>query len=172
MLERLNNTLLKVLELDFSPLARSITCSFNIFLLPLDMSDYAQSPFTQQVIIVYQSSAFVILRLALGLYLINFHPFFSQQMNNIDAPMGMAVGMPEVKGLPVAVDLTKNPLADTHEFKQACSICYVKTGEEFFIQLCAVCVFEVRNVLLSHICFFIYSRRSWCIGLLATHRRA
>uniref|UniRef100_A0A4W6BX79 Zinc finger CCCH-type containing 7A n=1 Tax=Lates calcarifer TaxID=8187 RepID=A0A4W6BX79_LATCA len=43
-------------------------------------------------------------------------------------PMGMAVGMPEVKGLPAAVDLAKNPLAETHEFKQACSICYVKTG--------------------------------------------
>ncbi|XP_010793439.1 zinc finger CCCH domain-containing protein 7A isoform X2 [Notothenia coriiceps] len=71
--------------------------SLNITDYKTDMSDYAQSPFTQQ-------------------------------MNNIDSPMGMAVGMPEVKGLPVAVDLTKNPLADTHEFKQACSICYVKTG--------------------------------------------
>uniref|UniRef100_A0A7N6F857 C3H1-type domain-containing protein n=1 Tax=Anabas testudineus TaxID=64144 RepID=A0A7N6F857_ANATE len=49
-------------------------------------------------------------------------------MNNHETPMGMAVGMPEVKGLPAAVDLAKNPLAETHEFKQACSICYVKTG--------------------------------------------
>lgn len=47
--------------------------------------------------------------------------------------MGMAVGMPEVKGLPAAVDLAKNPLAETHEFKQACSMCYVKTGEEVFL---------------------------------------
>uniref|UniRef100_A0A8C4GX78 Zinc finger CCCH-type containing 7A n=1 Tax=Dicentrarchus labrax TaxID=13489 RepID=A0A8C4GX78_DICLA len=54
--------------------------------------------------------------------------FFPKQLNNIDTPMGMAVGMPEVKGLPAAVDLAKNPLAETHEFKQACSICYVKTG--------------------------------------------
>ncbi|XP_054463595.1 zinc finger CCCH domain-containing protein 7A isoform X2 [Anoplopoma fimbria] len=53
---------------------------------------------------------------------------FIPQLNNIESPMGMAVGMPEVKGLPAAVDLAKNPLADTHEFKQACSICYVKTG--------------------------------------------
>uniref|UniRef100_A0A3Q0RB27 Zinc finger CCCH-type containing 7A n=1 Tax=Amphilophus citrinellus TaxID=61819 RepID=A0A3Q0RB27_AMPCI len=30
--------------------------------------------------------------------------------------------------LPAAVDLAKNPLAETHEFKQACSMCYVKTG--------------------------------------------
>uniref|UniRef100_A0A3Q4HE84 Zinc finger CCCH-type containing 7A n=1 Tax=Neolamprologus brichardi TaxID=32507 RepID=A0A3Q4HE84_NEOBR len=30
--------------------------------------------------------------------------------------------------LPAAVDLAKNPLAETHEFKQACSVCYVKTG--------------------------------------------
>lgn len=43
--------------------------------------------------------------------------------------MGMAVGMPEVKGLPAAVDLAKNPLAETHEFKQACSACFVKTGK-------------------------------------------
>uniref|UniRef100_A0A4W6C5F4 Zinc finger CCCH-type containing 7A n=1 Tax=Lates calcarifer TaxID=8187 RepID=A0A4W6C5F4_LATCA len=54
--------------------------------------------------------------------------FFLIQLNNKESPMGMAVGMPEVKGLPAAVDLAKNPLAETHEFKQACSICYVKTG--------------------------------------------
>ncbi|KAK2833225.1 hypothetical protein Q5P01_017114 [Channa striata] len=53
---------------------------------------------------------------------------FIPQINNHETPMGMAVGMPEVKGLPAAVDLAKNPLAETHEFKQACSICYVKTG--------------------------------------------
>lgn len=46
--------------------------------------------------------------------------------------MGMAVGMPEVKDLPAAVDLAKNPLAETHEFRQACSICFVKTGKELF----------------------------------------
>uniref|UniRef100_A0A8C8HGB6 C3H1-type domain-containing protein n=1 Tax=Oncorhynchus tshawytscha TaxID=74940 RepID=A0A8C8HGB6_ONCTS len=33
-----------------------------------------------------------------------------------------------VTPLPAIVDLAKNPLADTHEFKQACSNCYVKTG--------------------------------------------
>uniref|UniRef100_A0AAX7SR17 C3H1-type domain-containing protein n=1 Tax=Astatotilapia calliptera TaxID=8154 RepID=A0AAX7SR17_ASTCA len=49
------------------------------------------------------------------------------QINNNHTPMGMAVGMPDVKGLPAAVDLAKNPLAETHEFKQACSVCYVKT---------------------------------------------
>uniref|UniRef100_A0AAX7UXJ4 C3H1-type domain-containing protein n=1 Tax=Astatotilapia calliptera TaxID=8154 RepID=A0AAX7UXJ4_ASTCA len=49
-------------------------------------------------------------------------------INNNHTPMGMAVGMPDVKGLPAAVDLAKNPLAETHEFKQACSVCYVKTG--------------------------------------------
>uniref|UniRef100_A0A3Q0RDQ8 Zinc finger CCCH-type containing 7A n=1 Tax=Amphilophus citrinellus TaxID=61819 RepID=A0A3Q0RDQ8_AMPCI len=49
-------------------------------------------------------------------------------INNNDTPMGMAVGMPDMKGLPAAVDLAKNPLAETHEFKQACSMCYVKTG--------------------------------------------
>uniref|UniRef100_A0A674AG36 Zinc finger CCCH-type containing 7A n=1 Tax=Salmo trutta TaxID=8032 RepID=A0A674AG36_SALTR len=43
-------------------------------------------------------------------------------------PMGMALGMPDVTPLPAIVDLAKNPLADTHEFKQACSNCYVKTG--------------------------------------------
>ncbi|XP_020787737.1 zinc finger CCCH domain-containing protein 7A isoform X1 [Boleophthalmus pectinirostris] len=53
---------------------------------------------------------------------------FIPQMNNHDAPMGMPLGMPEVKGIPAAVDLAKNPLAETHEFRQACSVCYVKTG--------------------------------------------
>ncbi|XP_058509725.1 zinc finger CCCH domain-containing protein 7A isoform X1 [Solea solea] len=53
---------------------------------------------------------------------------FIPQINTTESPMGMAVGMPEVKGLPPAVDLAKNPLAETHEFKQACSVCYVKTG--------------------------------------------
>ncbi|XP_030591797.1 zinc finger CCCH domain-containing protein 7A isoform X3 [Archocentrus centrarchus] len=53
---------------------------------------------------------------------------FIPQINNNDTPMGMAVGMPDMKGLPAAVDLAKNPLAETHEFKQACSMCYVKTG--------------------------------------------
>ncbi|XP_071373965.1 zinc finger CCCH domain-containing protein 7A isoform X1 [Centroberyx affinis] len=53
---------------------------------------------------------------------------FITQLNNNDNPMGMAVGMPDIKGLPAAVDLAKNPLAETHEFKQACSICFVKTG--------------------------------------------
>ncbi|XP_008284502.1 zinc finger CCCH domain-containing protein 7A isoform X2 [Stegastes partitus] len=53
---------------------------------------------------------------------------FIPQLNNSETPMGMAVGMPDVKGLPAAVDLAKNPLAETHEFKQACSMCYVRTG--------------------------------------------
>uniref|UniRef100_A0A668A736 Zinc finger CCCH-type containing 7A n=1 Tax=Myripristis murdjan TaxID=586833 RepID=A0A668A736_9TELE len=48
-------------------------------------------------------------------------------LNSTDSPMGMAVGMPDMKG-PAAVDLAKNPLAETHEFKQACSLCFVKTG--------------------------------------------
>uniref|UniRef100_A0A3B3ZLP4 C3H1-type domain-containing protein n=1 Tax=Periophthalmus magnuspinnatus TaxID=409849 RepID=A0A3B3ZLP4_9GOBI len=51
-----------------------------------------------------------------------------KSMNNHDAPMGMPLGMPEVKGIPAAVDLAKNPLAETHEFKQACSVCFVKTS--------------------------------------------
>uniref|UniRef100_A0A7N8YAY4 Zinc finger CCCH-type containing 7A n=1 Tax=Mastacembelus armatus TaxID=205130 RepID=A0A7N8YAY4_9TELE len=51
---------------------------------------------------------------------------FSSLFNK--TPMGMAVGMPEVKGPSAAVDLAKNPLAETHEFRQACSMCYIKTG--------------------------------------------
>lgn len=64
--------------------------------------------------------------------------------------MGMAVGMPEVKGLPAAVDLAKNPLAETHEFKQACSMCYVKTGEELFLKCkCGVSILKVwSNVFM------------------------
>ncbi|XP_054615349.1 zinc finger CCCH domain-containing protein 7A [Dunckerocampus dactyliophorus] len=52
---------------------------------------------------------------------------FMPQINNTESPMGMAVGMPEVKAPPATVDLGKNPL-QKHEFKQACSVCYVKTG--------------------------------------------
>lgn len=63
--------------------------------------------------------------------------------------MGMAVGMPEVKDLPAAVDLAKNPLAETHEFRQACSSCFVKTGKELFdgVHLCAVRVFSLAQML-------------------------
>ncbi|XP_060799080.1 zinc finger CCCH domain-containing protein 7A [Neoarius graeffei] len=49
-------------------------------------------------------------------------------------PIGMMLGMPESTGyaqvqeFPQQVDLAKNPLAESHEFKQACSVCYVKTG--------------------------------------------
>ncbi|XP_016896035.1 zinc finger CCCH domain-containing protein 7A isoform X1 [Cynoglossus semilaevis] len=50
------------------------------------------------------------------------------QINSKNSPMGMAVGMPEMKGTPATVDLAKNPLAETHEFKQACAICFVRTG--------------------------------------------
>ncbi|KAI4892198.1 hypothetical protein NFI96_024087, partial [Prochilodus magdalenae] len=43
-------------------------------------------------------------------------------------PMGMAFGMPDATSytqeLPQQVDLAKNPLADTHEFKLACSACF------------------------------------------------
>lgn len=56
--------------------------------------------------------------------------------------MGMAVGMPDVKGSPAAVDLAKNPLAETHEFKQACSLCYVKTGEELLFTVVWLSIFS------------------------------
>uniref|UniRef100_A0A8C7VNQ8 Zinc finger CCCH-type containing 7A n=1 Tax=Oncorhynchus mykiss TaxID=8022 RepID=A0A8C7VNQ8_ONCMY len=54
--------------------------------------------------------------------------FVLNLLTDHDKPMGMALGMPDVTPLPAIVDLAKNPLADTHEFKQACSNCYVKTG--------------------------------------------
>ncbi|XP_061905950.1 zinc finger CCCH domain-containing protein 7A isoform X1 [Entelurus aequoreus] len=53
---------------------------------------------------------------------------FMPQISNTESPMGMAVGMPEVKGPPATPDVAKNPLTEKHEFKQACSVCYVKTG--------------------------------------------
>ncbi|KAJ7992437.1 hypothetical protein DPEC_G00278550 [Dallia pectoralis] len=58
------------------------------------------------------------------------HPFM--QLGGHDKPMGMALGMPDVTAVfPVVdprADLANNPLAETHEFKQACTNCYVKTG--------------------------------------------
>uniref|UniRef100_A0A665VEA9 C3H1-type domain-containing protein n=1 Tax=Echeneis naucrates TaxID=173247 RepID=A0A665VEA9_ECHNA len=80
---------------------------------------------------IYLINSFIIIPAIIGV--IHCPPFFfffflNIQLNNKETPMGMAVGMPEVKGLPAAVDLAKNPLAETHEFKQACSMCYVKTG--------------------------------------------
>ncbi|CAL8303154.1 unnamed protein product [Merluccius merluccius] len=51
------------------------------------------------------------------------------QLNNHSNPTGMALGMPDnTVCFSAPVDLTKNPLADTHEFKQACSLCFLKTG--------------------------------------------
>ncbi|XP_046690395.1 zinc finger CCCH domain-containing protein 7A [Silurus meridionalis] len=46
--------------------------------------------------------------------------------------MGMMFGMPEsssyAQELPQKVDLANNPLAESHEFKQACCVCYPRTG--------------------------------------------
>lgn len=66
---------------------------------------------------------------------ITFYLLIKMQINSKNSPMGMAVGMPEMKGTPATVDLAKNPLAETHEFKQACAICFVRTGEFFFLNL-------------------------------------
>lgn len=55
---------------------------------------------------------------------------FAPQVNSSAAPMGMAVGMPEVKEFPAAVEFAKNPLAETHEFRQACSSCFMKHGPD------------------------------------------
>ncbi|XP_064170993.1 zinc finger CCCH domain-containing protein 7A [Anguilla rostrata] len=43
-----------------------------------------------------------------------------------DGAQGPPVGMGFI--VSEGVDLAKNPLADTHEFKQACSGCFIKTG--------------------------------------------
>uniref|UniRef100_A0A8C1BX50 Zinc finger CCCH-type containing 7A n=1 Tax=Cyprinus carpio carpio TaxID=630221 RepID=A0A8C1BX50_CYPCA len=47
-------------------------------------------------------------------------------------PIGMGFSTSDgtfVQDYPPQLDLAKNPLADTHEFKQACSSCYIKTGK-------------------------------------------
>uniref|UniRef100_A0A673KEH0 C3H1-type domain-containing protein n=1 Tax=Sinocyclocheilus rhinocerous TaxID=307959 RepID=A0A673KEH0_9TELE len=47
-------------------------------------------------------------------------------------PIGMGFSTSDgtfVQDYPPQQDLAKNPLADTHEFKQACSSCYIKTGK-------------------------------------------
>uniref|UniRef100_A0A8C2KDT0 Zinc finger CCCH-type containing 7A n=1 Tax=Cyprinus carpio TaxID=7962 RepID=A0A8C2KDT0_CYPCA len=46
-------------------------------------------------------------------------------------PIGMGFSTSDgtfAQDYPPQLDLAKNPLADTHEFKQACSSCYIKTG--------------------------------------------
>lgn len=83
--------------------------------------------------------------------------------------MGMAVGMPEVKGLPAAVDLAKNPLAETHEFKQACSICYVKTGENLFL-LCYGPIHDIRISVWCNFVSHVHVHRAWSVGLHTSHR--
>lgn len=72
--------------------------------------------------------------------------------------MGMAVGMPEVKDLPAAVDLAKNPLAETHEFKQACSMCYVKTGEWFLYRLLELGLDEMVFICFTCLCGLAFKR--------------
>ncbi len=71
------------------------------------------------------------------------------------------MGMPEVKGLPAAVDLAKNPLAETHEFKQACSVCYVKTGEELFLLSSCVCALSVCKTW-SNMFLFLHPQGPVC----------
>lgn len=46
-------------------------------------------------------------------------------------PIGMGFSTSDglyAQHYPPQLDLAKNPLADTHDFKQACSSCYIKTG--------------------------------------------
>lgn len=60
-------------------------------------------------------------------------PFMIRKLDlpNI-SPIGMPFGIPDAglyaQNVLPQVDFFKNPLADTHEFKQACSLCYAKTG--------------------------------------------
>lgn len=54
-------------------------------------------------------------------------------------PIGMGFSTSDgafVQDYPQQLDLAKNPLADTHDFKQACSSCYIKTGKH---QSCRKC---------------------------------
>lgn len=47
-------------------------------------------------------------------------------------PIGMGFSTsdgPYAQHYPPPPDLAKNPLADSHDFKQACSSCYIKTGK-------------------------------------------
>ncbi|XP_067088715.1 zinc finger CCCH domain-containing protein 7A [Osmerus mordax] len=55
------------------------------------------------------------------------HHSFIKQVSSDEKPMGMAVGMPGMNY--TALDLAKNPLVETHEFKQACLQCFIKTGQ-------------------------------------------
>lgn len=73
--------------------------------------------------------------------------------------MGMAVGMPEVKEPPAAVDFVKNPLADTHEFRQACSICFVNYGKgPFDISSFVLCVFSLDLLVCFFSLYFLFAQ--------------
>uniref|UniRef100_A0A9J8CVV2 Zinc finger CCCH-type containing 7A n=1 Tax=Cyprinus carpio carpio TaxID=630221 RepID=A0A9J8CVV2_CYPCA len=58
------------------------------------------------------------------------HRFIDMSVPTIP-PIGMGFCTSDgtfMQDYPPQLDLAKNPLADTHEFKQACSSCYIKTG--------------------------------------------
>ncbi|XP_048101842.1 zinc finger CCCH domain-containing protein 7A isoform X1 [Alosa alosa] len=56
------------------------------------------------------------------------HPIMPINTNDkpLFPPIGVALNAPESNIS--RVDLSKNPLAETHDFRQACAACYVKTG--------------------------------------------
>lgn len=81
---------------------------------------------------------------ALWFSLVNLH-YLLFQLGNSDMsvptipPIGMGFSTSDgtfAQDYPPQLDLAKNPLADTHDFKQACSSCYIKTGKR---QSCRKC---------------------------------
>uniref|UniRef100_A0A1A8QWY5 Zinc finger CCCH-type containing 7A n=1 Tax=Nothobranchius rachovii TaxID=451742 RepID=A0A1A8QWY5_9TELE len=114
---------------DINPFLHSSTQQYTVTLPPLYNKSGSSAYFGMDTFDSLSSPLDSLDSLSISDYKSDYAPGpFIPQLNNNDAPMGMAVGMPEVKDLPAAVDLAKNPLAETHEFKQACSMCHVKTG--------------------------------------------
>lgn len=68
-------------------------------------------------------------------------------------PMRM-FSMPESSGytqeLPQQVDLSKNPLAETHEFRLACAVCFEKTGKTQPQYSRAACLFYCEVGFVSN----------------------
>uniref|UniRef100_A0A8C1RCL4 Zinc finger CCCH-type containing 7A n=1 Tax=Cyprinus carpio TaxID=7962 RepID=A0A8C1RCL4_CYPCA len=114
------------------PLPTSIAVSSSIQ-SSLLMPSHLGHPFLSMFIYISMINIFLNIQLC---SLVNLS-YLLFQLSNSDMsvptipPIGMGFSTSDgtfAQDYPPQLDLAKNPLADTHEFKQACSSCYIKTG--------------------------------------------